>query len=198
MAFAIKRLIYKESPMFGSHRSTTVGGLLRGSVAGMIGGAAGAWIMNNFHNNPQTPQPTQPRASAAAAPAQLKRTAQRHNGGEPPTVQVAQAVSRNLFAHELEGQEKRIAGPAVHFGYGMLVGGLYGALAEVWPNVKIGMGMGYGMALWALGHEAALPMLKLAPAPLQEPAHEHADQLAAHICYGLTLDSVRRLAKWFL
>jgi uncharacterized membrane protein YagU involved in acid resistance len=103
-----------------------------------------------------------------------------------------------LFDHELGGQEKKIAGPAIHFGYGMLVGGLYGTLAEVWPNIKIGMGMGYGMALWALGHEAALPMLKLAPSPLQEPAHEHADQLSAHICYGLTLDCARRLAKWFL
>jgi putative membrane protein len=184
--------------MFGYHRSTTVGSLLRGSVAGMIGGAAGAWMMNNFHETARSKQPARSRAAAPAGSAAPKSTGRHHNGGEQPTVQVAQAISRNLFDHELGGREKKIAGPAVHFGYGMLVGGLYGALAEVWPNVKIGMGMGYGMALWALGHEAALPMLKLAPSPLDEPPHEHADQLSAHICYGLTLDCVRRLAKWFL
>jgi putative membrane protein len=184
--------------MLGYHRSTTVGSLFRGSVAGMIGGAAGAWVMNNFHENARAKPSASAHASAGSASATHKRTAQHHNGGEQPTVQVAEAVSRRVFGHELGDTEKTIAGPAVHFGYGILVGGLYGALAEVWPNVKIGMGMGYGIALWAVGHEAALPMLKLAPSPLEEPAREHADQLSAHICYGMTLDCVRRMAKWFL
>jgi putative membrane protein len=83
----------------------------------------------------------------------------------------------------------------VHYGYGTAAGGLYGALAEVWPNAKIGFGMGYGIALWLLGSETALPALRLGPPPTDVPPHKHADNLAAHVCYGLTLDFVRRVAK---
>lgn len=181
--------------------------IIRGYVAGMIGGAVGAWVMNNWQEPSamKAKQAVPARVQTRNTPAKQKAGAHHHNGGhqregshEEPTVQVAEAVSRNVFGHELGKKEKAIAGPAVHYGYAMLVGGLYGGLAEVWPNVKIGMGMGYGMALWALGHEAALPMLKLAPSPLKEPVKTHADTLSSHICFGMTLDCVRRIAKWFI
>jgi putative membrane protein len=116
-------------------------------------------------------------------------------GGEDSTVKIAQTVSRKLFDHDLSDREKQIAGPAVHYAYGMVVGGIYGGLAEVWPNVKTGFGMAYGIAVWAIGDEAAMPALRLSPPPTRIALDKHADTLSAHVCYGLTLDFVRRIAK---
>src|SRR5206468_183091 len=99
--------------------------------------------------------------AVGSRPQQAKEQA--HGGGEDATVKVAETVSRKMFDHPLSNAEKKVAGPAVHYGYGMLVGGVYGALAEVWPNVKIGFGMGYGIAVWLIGSETALPALRLTP-----------------------------------
>jgi len=176
--------------------------VLRGLVAGMIGGAAGSWMMNHMDDLTQagksqqtahTERAEQSGTAVGSRPQHAKEQA--HGGGEDATVKVAQTVSRELFEHPLSESEKKAAGPAVHYGYGMLVGGVYGALAEVWPNVKVGFGMGYGIATWLIGSEAALPALRLSPPPTDVPAHKHADNLAAHVCYGLTLDFVRRVAK---
>lgn len=179
--------------------------VFRGLVAGMIGGAAGSWLMHHMddlssaHKEPSAAEGHQAEARAATAASggggaqQAKEKAQ--GGGEDATVKVAETVSREFFDHPLTPGQKKVAGPAVHYGYGMLVGGLYGALAEVWPNAKIGFGMGYGVALWFLGSEAAVPALRLSPPPTQLPPEKHADSLAAHVCYGLTLDFVRRVAK---
>ena len=116
-------------------------------------------------------------------------------GGEDATVKTAAVISRNLFDHELSDQEKQVAGPAVHYAYGALVGGLYGAVAEVWPTIATGFGMPYGVALWALGDEAAVPALRLGPPPIEVPAEKHADFLAAHVVYGIALDVTRRVAR---
>lgn len=176
--------------------------VFRGLVAGMIGGAAGAWLMNHMDDLAQAGKSRQAAEGARAQGAGRSAGGRAEHakekvegGGEDPKVKVAEAVSRNLFEHPLSEKEKKVAAPAVHYGYGMLVGGLYGTLAEVWPNVKIGLGMGYGITVWLLGSEAALPAFRLSPPPTAVPPHKHADSLAAHVCYGLTLDFVRRVAK---
>jgi hypothetical protein len=51
------------------------------------------------------------------------------------TVKTASAISEGIFGHKLTKSEKKIAGPAVHYALGTRVGGLYGAVAEVSPEV---------------------------------------------------------------
>lgn len=178
------------------HHETTAGDIVRGILAGAIGGAVGSYAMNRLQQPaPQNEGAEEPRAAGSHVPQSKQASV---DDKEEPTVQVAQMTSRKLFDHDLTDKEKQIAGPAVHYGYGMAVGALYGGLAEVWPNIKIGMGMGYGMAVWALGSEAVLPALSLAPPPNQVPMHKHADTLAAHVCFGVTLDVVRRISKIIL
>jgi len=113
-------------------------------------------------------------------------------------VKTAAAISRNLFEHELSESEKKVAGPAVHYAYGTLVGGLYGGLAELVPVVGAAFGMPYGIALWLLGDEVAVPALELGPPPTQVPPDKHADFLAAHLVYGITLDVTRRVMRHVL
>lgn len=179
----------------------TLGGICKGMIAGAIGGAAGAWAMNDLLPHPAPQKASKGgrgRTSKAVGSKAQHAKQQSAGGGEEPTVKVAEMTSRKLFDHELTEQEKQVAGPAVHYGMGMSLGAIYGGLAELWPNVKIGMGMGYGMAVWALASETALPALSLSPPPTQVPVQKHADTLSAHVCYGLTLDFVRRVSKVLL
>jgi uncharacterized membrane protein YagU involved in acid resistance len=174
--------------------------VFRGALAGMIGGVVAAWAMNQFQ------AATQPKAVAEPAkpsggnggvhrPSSGDAQRQQQSTGDDATVKTAQAISRKLFAHELTPEEKKVAGPAVHYGYGAVVGGLYGAVAEVWPFIAAGVGIPYGMALFVLGDETAVPALRLGPPPTQVAAKDHADYLAAHIFYGIALDLARRVAR---
>jgi uncharacterized membrane protein YagU involved in acid resistance len=105
---------------------------------------------------------------------------------------LAETVSREVFQHPLSRQEKSVAGPAVHYGYGAAVGGVYGALAEAAPVVTAGAGLSYAAALWLLGDEVAVPLLGLSKAPSQYPLSTHISALASHLVYGLTLELTRR------
>jgi putative membrane protein len=178
----------------------------------MIGGAVGAWVMNEYIAAEQrrnqrlaqrrasqhgqraaTSQPRQKQPRQKQQPPQAQRA-----GGDDATVKTAQAISRRLFHHELSPAEKKIAGPVVHYGYGALGGAIYGALTEVWPLAGAGFGLLYGMMLWLLGDEIAVPALGLGPPPTKVPVRAHADYLGAHLAYGIALDVARRVARHLL
>jgi hypothetical protein len=120
-------------------------------------------------------------------------------GGEAPTddatVKAASAVSEGIFDHKLTKGEKKIAGPAVHYAFGTSVGGLYGAVAEVAPEVTAGAGLPFGAAFWLVADETAVPLLGLSKAPTEYPLSTHAYALASHFVYGLTAEAVRRTVR---
>jgi putative membrane protein len=171
--------------------------ILRGALAGVIGGVVASWAMNQFQAATAKNAPAKPSASGEGDRQVSRSSSQRQqqDGGDDATVKTAQAISRKLFDHDLTACEKKLAGPAVHYGYGALVGGLYGTLAEIWPVVSAGLGIPYAFALFVLGDEAAVPALGLGPPPTQVPVRSHADYLAVHILYGIVLDVVRRVAR---
>ena len=190
-----------------SDESISIENVFHGALAGMIGGAVASWVMNQYMSaqqqqaQPQAPEEPAEQSKAEGEQRQQARSSQARSQqaeskeDEDATVKTAQAISRNLFGHELSPKENKIAGPAVHYGYGSLVGGLYGAVAEATPLASAGFGMLYGIALWALGDEAAVPALRLGPPPTQVPASKHADYLAAHLVYGIALDLTRRVFR---
>jgi uncharacterized membrane protein YagU involved in acid resistance len=98
-----------------------------------------------------------------------------------------------VLDHELTAEEKKVAGPLVHYAYGTGIGALYGGLAQKYKTTKSGFGSAYGAAAWALGDEAAVPALGLGKKPTETPASQHFQMLAAHVVYGVTLEGVRRL-----
>jgi hypothetical protein len=175
--------------------------IVRGAVAGMIGGLVASWVMNQLQAAGQrTSQKVAARSGSDGAQrsAQQREDQQQQEGGADATVKTAQAISRGLFSHDLSDKEKEVAGPAIHYGYGALVGGLYGAVAEVWRGIGLGYGSLYGVALFVLGDETAVPAMGLGPSPRDVPAKGHADYLAAHLLYGGVLDAVRRIARRIL
>jgi uncharacterized membrane protein YagU involved in acid resistance len=95
----------------------------------------------------------------------------------------------------LTKSEKKVAGPAVHYALGTSVGALYGAVAELAPEVSAGVGLPFGAAFWLVADETAVPLLGLSKAPTEYPLGTHVYALASHFVYGLTTEVVRRAVR---
>jgi hypothetical protein len=193
--------------MFSRNRSL-IGDVFTGTLAGMAGGALASWVMNQYIAAEQQKEQQreaaqrgehEERGSGGQRQTKAKAEGGQGEGGEADaTVKIAQTLSRNLFDHELTESEKKVAGPVVHYAYGTLVGGVYGGVAEMAPVVGAGFGMPFGISLWLLGDEVAIPALKFGPPPTEVSAEKHAGYLAAHLVYGITLDVTRRVMRHVL
>ena len=181
--------------------------LLRGMAAGLLAGAAASWVMNQFQqiraiNPPQGAGGESGGNTGNEAKAQAEQEEGEQQGlhqssdlDQNATVQTAQRISQQVLHRPLTHQEMQIAGPAVHYAYGSLVGALYGGMAELLPVTSAGLGLPFGFALWLLGDEIAVPALGLGKQPTEYSPEVHADALAAHFMYGATTDVLRRFLR---
>jgi putative membrane protein len=172
--------------------------LLKGMVAGLAGGLLASWTMNQFQaaltrmaegkEKSHGAQSMQPAQGSQGDPAQ--------DMGEQDdaTVETAKAIS-NVFGHELQESEKEPAGAAVHYAFGTLSGGLYGALAEVTPQVTTAAGLPFGAGFWLLADEISVPLLGLSKGPTEYPVSTHVYALASHLVYGVTAELGRRAVR---
>jgi uncharacterized membrane protein YagU involved in acid resistance len=158
--------------------------VLKGLAAGLVGGLVASWTMNRFQELwfSVADKGQSQEISPAEAP-------------DDTTVRTASAISEGLFDHKLTKAEKKIAGPAVHYSLGTGVGGLYGAAAEVAPEVTAGAGLPFGAAFWLVVDEGAVPILGLAKGPTAYPLSTHVYALTSHFVYGLTTELVRRSVR---
>ena len=176
----------------------------KGLAAGLIGGLVASWTMNRFQDvwlrvaqtietSPGNPFQRAGGEEAAGAPDWVV-----HSKPEVPddtTVRAASAVSEGVFGHKLTPSEKKIGGTAVHYLLGTGVGGIYGAAAEVTPNVTAGAGLPFGAVFWLVVDEGAVPLLGLSKGPTAYPLSLHAYALSSHFVYGLTAEVVRRAVR---
>jgi putative membrane protein len=184
----------------------TNGELWKGVVAGLAAGLAATYVMTKFQNLSgkaseawkTLEEREEPGDSLHSAERGRPESAEEKGDGEDATVKAAAAISKGLFHHELSKREKKVAGPALHYGFGVLTGGVYGALAELNPAVTRGAGLPFGTAVWLGADEVAVPALKLSAPPREYPPSVHARALAAHLVYGLTAETARRLIRRLL
>jgi putative membrane protein len=164
----------------------------KGLAAGVAGGLVASWVMEEF----------QALWGKVAESLEASGGGGGSKGGggeqEPATVKAAEAVSENVFGHELTEGEKDVAGPAVHYAMGAGSAAVYGVLAEFAPEVTAGAGLPFGAAVWLLADEAAVPALGLSKGPTEYPLSKHAYSLASHFVYGLTTEFVRRGVRGLL
>jgi ribosomal protein S25 len=114
---------------------------------------------------------------------------------EDATTKTADRLTRNLFDRRLTKEQKKKAGPIVHYAFGSAMGAFYGLAAELIPNVATrGFGMAFGAALFTAADEIAVPALGLSGKPTESPLSSHAYALASHLVYGATAEGVRRAA----
>ena len=176
-------------------RNSAEGDVWKGLAAGLVGGLVASWTMNRFQDVwsklAEEFGQSEERSSARDGGGESQ---QAQSGGEQTdaTVKAASAISEGVFDHKLTKSEKKIAGPAVHYAFGTSVGGLYGAVAELAPEVTAGAGLPFGAAFWLVADETAVPLLGLSKGPTEYPLSTHAYALASHPVYGLTAELVRR------
>ncbi len=105
--------------------------VIEGAVAGAAAGLMASWVMSEFHD-----------AGKVAS-------GERDVGDEPNTVKVADAVTEATVGEPVPEEYREPAGAAVHYGFGMFLGALYGAAVEVRPETSAGFGTAYGAAVSA-------------------------------------------------
>lgn len=175
--------------------------ILKGVVAGTIGGVVASWVMDEFQavwikatESIQYPQGNGSNESSSS----IQGKEQSQDEGEeqePATVKAAEMISEKIFGHQLAKQKKKIAGVAVHYATGAASGAIYGAAAEVAPNVTVGAGIPFGTAVWLVVDETAVPLLGLSKGPTAYSLSTHIYALASHFVYGLTTDMTRRVLR---
>jgi len=170
----------------------------KGIVAGIAGGLVASWTMNQFQAAwTRLAEGTEkPHGAQSMKPAQgSNENGQDSKEDENATVKIAEAISEGVFGHELQESEKKPAGAAVHYAFGTASGALYGALAEVAPQVTTAAGIPFGAAFWLLADEVSVPLLGLAKGPTEYPLSTHAYALASHLVYGATAELSRRAVR---
>ena len=165
--------------------------ITKGMVAGVIGGLVGSWTMNQFQAAKQKVlgswEKSDPRRKGIP---QQKPT--QDQDAEDSTMKSADRLALLFTQHHLTREQKKKAGPIVHYAYGALLGAIYGTLAEMSPFFTKGAGTVYASAAWLAGDEIAVPKLGLSSPPTEYPISVHANALASHLVYGASLEAVRR------
>lgn len=167
----------------------------RGTLAGIAGGLAASWVMNLFISK-LGEKLTQSLMSDEDKRQQQQQSTQEREPEEDATMKAAEGIVHTVTrGHHLSHEEREQAGPIVHYAFGGLVGGLYGALAECSDWTSIGFGTVFGTLLFAGADLIAVPAFGLAPSPTGQPIAAQATPLAAHLVYGATTDLVRRAIR---
>lgn len=158
-------------------------GLLAGLMAGFLATWAKAKMQAKLSQLEKAEQPP-------------KQEADNSDGEEKPsTVKAAEAVSSKVFKHALSDKERKLAGPAVDYGFGTIMGGVYGAAAENMPGLEAGGGLLFGAGVWLFADELGVPAAGLAKWPNKYPAKTHVSGLVGHLVYGFTLELLRKMIR---
>lgn len=167
--------------------------LVRGVLAGVAGGLAASWVMNEFsiHLGEKI-------SEAVETPEQLQQI-KAQSDGEDATMKVADRVVETVTrGRHLTHEQREIGGPIVHYSFGALMGGIYGAMAEYseWP--RAGFGTTFGGVLFATADLVGVPAAKLGPWATEHPVGALLTPLTAHLVYGATTEMVRGLVRKLL
>lgn len=172
--------------------------VLRGILAGAGAGLAASWVMNVFMAGPgeQLRESLQTEEEKRQEQQQQQQQEQSGEPKEDATMKTADAlVAGATGGRHLSMEEKQKGGPVVHYGFGALMGGLYGGLAEHSSAVRAGFGTAFGTVLFAGADLVAVPALHLSPPVKESPPKTLATPFAAHLVYGLTTELLRRVFR---
>lgn len=174
---------------------------LKGVLAGVGAGLAASWVMNRFMSGPGQKLQESLKSDEEKINDHVQRlqAEQRGGDGEPKqdaTMKAADAlVATATGGQHLSFEQQEAAGPMVHYAFGALVGGLYGGLAEYSSTIRLGLGTGFGAALFAGADLMAVPAFHLGPPVSETEPKALANPLAAHLVYGATTELLRQMFR---
>lgn len=172
----------------------------KGALAGLVAGLVASWAMDRFQDVWISISPGDSSSDDKSSDPNQESSNSITNQSEDETpddatVKAASAISENFFNHKLTSDEKKIAGPVVHYAVGAAGGLVYGLAAELAPEITEGVGLPYGAAFWLVVDEGMVPLLGFAKRPGEYPLSSHAYALASHLVFGATAEGVRRLLR---
>lgn len=165
--------------------------LVRGVLAGIAGGLFASWVMNEFIAGPG-------KRFTKAVQSEGEKAQQQEHGKDvqDATMKVADATVQVITGgRHLSMEGRRKDGPIVHYGFGALMGGLYGGVAEYFPAARGGFGTSFGGALFTGADVLAVPALKLSHPVTAQPLSALATPYVAHLVYGVATELVRRILR---
>lgn len=151
--------------------------ILKGAISGLIAGMIASWAMELFQEAWSSRRPLP------------------NSGGPPATEQAADLVAEATIDRPLTEKEKPVAASAIHYAMGGGSAAVYGALGEVLPIVRLGVGLPFGAAVWLLADEIAVPAAGLSGSPLETPAETNRYAFASHLVYGFVTETVRSVIR---
>ena len=110
----------------------------------------------------------------------------------PAPALVGKRLVEGLFAIELPPARTRLVNNVMHWAYGIFNGAQYGIVAESLPEPWIRYGLPFGAAVW-IGDYVILPAAKLYEPIWKYDAKTLANDLTAHLVYGLATATALRL-----
>jgi putative membrane protein len=184
------------APDWDAQSEGTASRVVKGAIAGAVAGLAAGYAMVLF----QKAWSAAEKKVSGKDDKNLNKNVpehREHNPGEgqeqgdDATIKTAQAVA-DVFDHKLTKDEKKVAGPAVHYAFAAAMGALYGGLSEVTDIPKSGFGSAFGAALFVGADEIAVPALGLSDKPQNVDFSKHVYGLVSHLVYSAATEAVRR------
>lgn len=167
--------------------------LIRGILAGIAGGLAASWVMNEFSAT------LGQKLSETVETPEEQQELKQQSDGEDATMKAADKLTEAVTGgRHLTHAQRAVGGPIVHYAFGALMGGLYGGLAEYSDAVRAGFGTTFGGLLFAGADLIGVPAARLGPWATEQPASALVDPLATHLVYGATTELVRRTVRKLL
>jgi uncharacterized membrane protein YagU involved in acid resistance len=162
-----------------------VRGLLAGAAAGLIA----AWAMNQFQSG--WSKASEKLKSNEQSEASQSEQNQKQAEPEDATMKAAGKLAHAVLGRDLSKDEKKKAGPLVHYAFGTVSGAMYGLLGEYLPLARVGFGTAFGAVLFLLADELAVPALGLSGKATEAPLSSHLYGLSSHLVYGASAEAVR-------
>jgi hypothetical protein len=192
--------------MFGDLQDNSGGKKFLLGVIGSLGGLLAMrlyWqyvaplIKAKFGSQNSDRTATAPNSSEALNDIAL--TGRQYRANESATEALGRILYERVTGHEpTSDQSTNRLSYGIHWVYGMIQGGLYGALLSSARKLDLQKGAFYGLALWLLGDELVVPLLGLQEGPTAVSGEQHLNRFGAHLAYGLgTSFSTSLLRRFF-
>lgn len=165
----------------------------KGLLGGVVGGLAATIVMTQFQN---AWIEASEKINSNTSDHDSMGHSRQPESDEDTVMKTAGRVAQ-IAGYQLSREQKKKASPFIHYGFGTLMGGLYGVAVEsrqLRKQQPVLLGAGFGAGLFILTDEIAIPALNLS-GESGSSIGTHLYGLASHLVYGMTAEGVRRLTR---
>ena len=143
----------------------------RGLISGFVGGLAGTAVKTLIEQ-------FLPVRKIEQKSAQLK---------------IVDDLSTKITGTPISSENEALAEQLVNFPFGASIGAAYGYGKKDKDFMNIADGVIFGATTWVTTHETSLPLAGLESKPSDIPLKMQANELFAHIAFGITTEFVRSI-----